>query len=99
MKAPLVPHIPSALLTPRERQVLALLAQGLPSRAVAAHLGASVHTVRKHRSNMLHKLSVPNTAALVSHALRLGYLHAHATVSHARGNARRCRSANTRYCA
>jgi DNA-binding CsgD family transcriptional regulator len=96
MKPSTAPRIPSHTLTTRERQVLLLLAQGLPSAAVAARLGASVHTVRKHRSNMLCKLGVRNIAALVSHAVHLGYLHVHAAAGQPRGNAPRCRNANSR---
>lgn len=60
-------------LTARERQVLALIAQGLASSAIAARLGASVHTVRKHRSNMLRKLGLQGAAALATYAVRHGH--------------------------
>ena len=64
-------------LTAREHQVLALIAQGLGSSAIATRLGASVHTVRKHRSNMLRKLGLKGAAALAAYAVRLGHSAPH----------------------
>ena len=75
------PQHPPALavpLTARERQVLALIAQGLASSAIAMRLGTSVHTVRKHRSNMLRKLGLPGAAALAAYAVRHGRPAPHA---------------------
>ncbi|MBO6954887.1 MAG: helix-turn-helix transcriptional regulator, partial [Rhizobiales bacterium] len=43
-------------LTLREREIMALIATGLNSRAIARHLGIAYFTVRKHRSNILPKL-------------------------------------------
>ena len=65
-------------LTARERQVLALIAQGLASSAIATRLGTSVHTVRKHRSNMLRKLGLQGAAALAAYAVRHGRPAPHA---------------------
>jgi DNA-binding CsgD family transcriptional regulator len=65
-------------LTAREHQVLALIAQGLPSSAIATRLGASVHTVRKHRSNMLRKLGLKGTTALAAYAVRHDHPGPHA---------------------
>lgn len=59
-------------LTPREREVLTRVAQGLSSGEIAAQLDVSVKTVETHRANLLQKLAVPNVAALVRKALRLG---------------------------
>ena len=86
------------LLTARERQVLALIAQGLASSAIATRLGTSVHTVRKHRSNMLRKLGLKGTAALAAYAVRHGHPAPHAargTPGEA-GNGHGCRRASTR---
>ncbi|MCF3642304.1 helix-turn-helix transcriptional regulator [Rhizobium sp. TRM95111] len=55
-------------LTKRERQVLALIGQGLDSRKVAAVLGIAYFTVRKHRSNILAKLGLHDAAALSAFA-------------------------------
>jgi len=84
-----------AALTARERQVLALIAQGLASPAIAARLGASVHTVRKHRSNMLRKLGLQGTVALAAYAVRHGRT-ASPTGPGEPGNGRRCRRASIR---
>ncbi|OWQ83820.1 hypothetical protein CDN99_25480 [Roseateles aquatilis] len=53
------------LLTARERQVLRLVAAGLPSSAIAGELMLSVHTVRVHRVNLLRKLQVRNSAEMM----------------------------------
>lgn len=59
-------------VTPREREVLALVARGLSSSEIAATLDLSVKTVETHRANLLQKLGAPNVAALVDKAHRLG---------------------------
>ncbi|MCV6903385.1 MAG: response regulator transcription factor, partial [Achromobacter xylosoxidans] len=63
---------PADTLTRREQQVLALAAQG----ATAAQIGAALHisplTARKHRENLMRKLSLHSTAELVAYAVRLG---------------------------
>lgn len=62
------------LLTPREREVLQLLAEGLPNRAIAKQLNISVKTVETHRSNMMNKLEVKNKTELITHAIRKGWV-------------------------
>jgi two-component system response regulator FixJ len=52
-------------LTPRERQVLSAIAEGLQSKAIAWKLGISVRTVDLHRSGILSKLSARNTSQAV----------------------------------
>lgn len=59
-------------LTPRERQVLSLLADGQGTRLVAAKLGISVKTVEAHRKNVQDKLGVRSIAGLTKHAIRSG---------------------------
>jgi len=61
-----------ASLTPRERQVLALVAQGWPNRAIAAELGVAVRTVKAHRAQVMHKMHLSCVADLVHAATRLG---------------------------
>jgi DNA-binding CsgD family transcriptional regulator len=61
-------------LTPRERDVLELLATGETNRAIAASLEISESTVRTHVEKMLAKLEVKNRAALVASGFRLGYI-------------------------
>lgn len=60
-------------LTPREREVLQLLAEGLPNRKIAKQLGISVKTVESHRSNMMSKLGLNNKIELVRYALSQGW--------------------------
>ena len=47
-------------LSERERQILALLAQGLPNARIAAELFVSIETVKKHAQNIYKKLAVEN---------------------------------------
>ena len=60
------------VLTRRECQILALIARGATASEIAAELGISPFTVRKHRENLMRKLSLHNTAELVAHAVRVG---------------------------
>jgi DNA-binding NarL/FixJ family response regulator len=61
-----------ALLTPREREVLALLARGLDNHAIARRLHLSSHTARTHVGNILRKLEVHSRADAARIALREG---------------------------
>lgn len=58
-----------ASLTPRERDVLEGLAQGLPNKTIAYDLGLSPRTVEIHRANLMHKLGVHS----LSEALRIAF--------------------------
>lgn len=58
------------VLTPREREVLKLVAEGNSNKEVAHKLGISVRTAEHHRLNIMKKLGVTNTAGLVIYALR-----------------------------
>lgn len=58
------------VLTPREREVLKLVAEGNSNKKIADKLGISVRTAEHHRLNIMKKLSVTNTAGLVRYALR-----------------------------
>src|SRR5262249_21126846 len=59
-------------LTPREREVLALLAEGLANKAIAARLGISEHTAKFHVNAILGKLGVDSRAEAIVRALRMG---------------------------
>jgi two-component system response regulator NreC len=58
------------LLTPREKEVLQLLAEGKSNKEVAAILDLSLYTVESHRTNMMQKLNLHNTAEIVLYAVR-----------------------------
>ena len=58
-------------LSPREREILALVAQALPNRDIAERLQLSVRTVESHRSHIMEKLAVKNSAELVRVAVML----------------------------
>jgi LuxR family maltose regulon positive regulatory protein len=59
-------------LTPRERDVLGLLAEGLTNRQIAERLVVSEHTVHRHVTNILRKLDLPSRAAAAAQAVRSG---------------------------
>lgn len=61
-------------LTAREKEVLALVAQGNSTKQVADKLGIGIRTVESHRVNMLKKLKVGNTAELIKKAIDLKIL-------------------------
>jgi PAS domain S-box-containing protein len=63
-------------LTERERQVLALIAQGKSTKETAAQLGISYKTADSHRSRILEKLGVHETASMVRYAIRAGLIEA-----------------------
>lgn len=65
---------PRPALTPREREVLALVADGLSDRRMAAVLTVSEHTVHRHVSNILTKLGCSSRAAAVARGVALGQL-------------------------
>ena len=61
-------------VTPREREVLALIAEGLTNRQIAERLVVSEHTVHRHVTNILRKLDQPSRTAAATQALRAGLL-------------------------
>ena len=63
---------PSSPLSPREREVLDLTAQGLTAREVATQLDISSNTVERHRANIMAKLGISNRAQLVRYAVESG---------------------------
>ena len=56
-------------LTAREREILKLVAEGNTNKKIADHLCISLKTVEKHRSNLMQKLDLRNTAALTAYAI------------------------------
>ena len=65
-------ELPVDPLTARERQVLQLIAEGKTTKEAAGILEISVKTAESHRSRIMQKLQVHETAGLVRHAIRLG---------------------------
>jgi DNA-binding CsgD family transcriptional regulator len=61
-------------VTPRERDVLCLLCEGLSTTAIARALGMSRATVRTHVEHMRTRFGVPNRAALVAECIRRGHV-------------------------
>ena len=63
------------LLTPRELEVLTLLAEGMSNKAIAGRLGISVHTAKFHVGVLIDKLDAVGRTDAVIHAARLGVIH------------------------
>ena len=62
-------------LTPREREVLQLVAEGQTNRLIAAELRLSVKTVEAHRARIMTKLKIHNAAGLTRYAISRGIIH------------------------
>jgi len=67
-------ELPARAISDRERQVLQLVAEGKTTKEVASLLGISVKTAESHRSNMMEKLDIHDTAGLVRYAIRNGII-------------------------
>jgi len=63
-------RLPRGRLTPREREVLQLLAEGKSNKEIAAVLGISVKTAETHRANIMLRLNIHSIADLVRYAVR-----------------------------
>jgi two-component system response regulator NreC len=64
--------LPADPLTSRERQVLQLVGEGKSTKEVATLLGVSVKTAESHRTRLMQKLDIHETASLVRYAIRRG---------------------------
>lgn len=62
------------LLTPREEEIMRLVAQGLTNDEIAEQLVISRHTVARHRENLMRKLGLHNRSELVKYAIRKGII-------------------------
>jgi RNA polymerase sigma factor (sigma-70 family) len=62
------------LLTPREREILQMVAEGKSNKEVAAVLNISVYTVETHRSNIMEKLKLKGLPELILYAVRKGII-------------------------
>jgi DNA-binding CsgD family transcriptional regulator len=63
-----------AALTPREIQVLSLLAEGASNKSIAQRLGITVHTVKFHVASLLDKFEAIGRTDVVTQAVRLGVI-------------------------
>lgn len=61
-------------LTPREREVLKLVAEGYRTREIAEHLSLSHKTIEKHRANFMRKLDLHNVSAVTTYAITNGII-------------------------
>ncbi len=69
-------ELPPDPLTDRERQVLQLVAEGKTTKEIAEVLGLSVKTADSHRTRIMQKLDIHETAGLVRYAVRRGFIKA-----------------------
>jgi len=66
--------VPGNPISDRERQVLQLVAEGKTTKEIASFLGISVKTAESHRSNLMDKLNIHDTAGLVRYAIKIGLI-------------------------
>ena len=67
-------RLPRAELTPREQEVVKLIAEGHSSKEIAALLTISLKTVERHRSNILQALGLQDRTQLTRYAIRAGLI-------------------------
>jgi DNA-binding NarL/FixJ family response regulator len=66
------PQSESGRLTTRQREILRLVAEGLPTKRIAHRLGISAKTVEAHRAQLMRRLDIHDMAGLVRYAVRIG---------------------------
>ena len=74
-KESVAPDSPWETLSPREREVLKLIAEGYKNKEIADDLCISLKTVEKHRANLMKKLDLHNAAALTVYAMQKGLVN------------------------
>jgi two-component system response regulator NreC len=67
-----VPHYQQ--LSPREREIVRLIARGRTNKEIAKRLSISVRTVERHRSSIMNKLGLQNRAELIAYAVQQGLM-------------------------
>jgi DNA-binding NarL/FixJ family response regulator len=67
---------PENTLSPRQTEVLQLLANGVTTKAMARRLGISAKTVQTHRAQLMERLGIHDVAKLVKYAIRIGLISA-----------------------
>jgi DNA-binding NarL/FixJ family response regulator len=63
-----------AVLTPREKEILKLLAEGKLTKEIAIDLDLSIKTIEKHRENLMNKLNIRSIAKLITYAITEGII-------------------------
>jgi DNA-binding NarL/FixJ family response regulator len=63
---------PLARLTPRQREILTLIAEGLSTKDIGLRLNISVKTVESHRAQLMERLDIHDVAGLVRYAIKMG---------------------------
>jgi DNA-binding NarL/FixJ family response regulator len=66
------PSSPLEQLTPRQREILQLIAEGKNTKEIASDLDVSVKTVESHRLQLMERLNIHEIAGLVRYAIRSG---------------------------
>lgn len=74
-KKPSVAYAAGGPITPREREVLQLIAEGMSNKQIGAHLGIAGKTADAHRRNIMAKLKIDSVAALTKYAIREGIVN------------------------
>lgn len=69
-----LPNSVATRLTPRESEVLQLVAEGSTNKQIGAELGISIKTVEKHRQRLMDKLHIHDTAGLTRYAISSGVI-------------------------
>ncbi len=59
-------------LSPRQREILQLIAEGRSTKEIAAHLDLSIKTVETHRTELMERLGIHGVAGLVRYTIRTG---------------------------
>jgi DNA-binding NarL/FixJ family response regulator len=70
------PSRPPAALTPRQGEILKLIAEGYSTKEIARRLDLSVKTVETHRAQLMDRLDIHDVAGLVRYAIRIGVVSA-----------------------
>jgi DNA-binding NarL/FixJ family response regulator len=73
-------HVPAVNplndLTPRQREILQLVAEGRTTKEIASRLDLSIKTVETHRAQLMERLNIHDVAGLVKFAIRVGLTQA-----------------------
>jgi DNA-binding NarL/FixJ family response regulator len=67
---------PTEMLTPRQREILQLVAEGSSTKEIAGALGISIKTAEAHRAQLMDRLGIRDVAGLVRYAIRTGLISA-----------------------